>query len=365
MQKKNCSVHFLPAGQGDCFVIQFQDEKFNYHNILIDGGNRTALDFKKQKKQLLKIIDSGNRGRFDLVIVTHSDDDHIKGILNLIADDELEQYVEQYWFNSERSIAELLGHNYEHTQKYSVVKNNKGAVKSSRQQDNDLYSILQLSPKWDEKVITDKTILDISGLKITVLSPSLEKLKALNNYWPLQPLKKAGAVKSSGKEKCDYELSISQLRQRLVHFEQDASPVNGASIAILAEFSDFKWLFLSDSHPDVVVENLKKLNFSESNKIVLNALKISHHGSKKNTNDSLLEMIDCQNFVISANGNKKHFHPNKETLVRVLEHFDIEATSFHFVIKNSVIEKIFYKDPNIKTYYPKIKEEGIVFNYEC
>lgn len=210
MNKKECRLYFLPAGQGDCFVIQFQDEDFNYHNILIDGGNRTTLDFKKQKKQLLKIIDNGKRGRFDLVVVTHSDDDHIKGILKLVADDEIEKHIDQYWFNSEKSIAKLCGNNFKQTQKYPVIKNVKGAVKSSRQQDNDLYSILERSSKWNEKVITDQMVVDISGVKINVLSPSLDKLKILNNHWPSQSLKK-GAVKSSGNKNFDYGLSIQEL----------------------------------------------------------------------------------------------------------------------------------------------------------
>jgi len=364
MNKKTCTLHFLPAGQGDCFLIQFQDDSFDYHNVLIDGGNRTTLDFKKQKKQLLKIIDNGKKGRFDLVVVTHSDDDHIKGILKLVADEDLERYVDKYWFNSEKSIAKLFENDFKNTQQYPIVKNVKGAIKSSRQQDNDLYSILGGSQKWNEKVITDSDVTDVSGLKITVLSPSLAKLNALNKHWPSQPLKE-GAVKSSSKNGFDYDLSIQELRKCILNFEQDSSPVNGASIAFLIEFHDLKWLFLSDSHPDVIVENLNKLTVTEHQKIKIDVVKLSHHGSKKNTNDSLLRLIDCQNFVVSANANKSHYHPNKETLVRVLEHVGIEKANFYFVNKNSDIEKIFHEESSVNTHYPQSKEKGIVFNYEC
>lgn len=363
MKKKECTLHFLPAGQGDCFLIQFQDDDFGYHNILIDGGNRTTLDFKKQKQQLLKIIDNGKKGRFDLVVVTHSDDDHIKGILKLVADKEIEEYVDQYWFNSEKSIADLFGNDFKQTQKYPIFKDVKGAVKSSRQQDNDLYYILEYSEKWNKKVITDQLVVDIRGVKITVLSPSIAKLNALNKHWPSQDLKK-GAVKSSSKNEFDYDLSIQDLQKCINNFEQDGSPVNGASIAFLIEFHDFKWLFLSDSHPDVIVDNLDKLA-EDNHKIKIDVVKLSHHGSKKNTNDALLRLIDCQNFVVSANANKSHYHPDKETLVRVLEHVGIERTNFYFVNKNSDIERIFEVDSNVNTHYPQSKEKGIVFNYEC
>ncbi|MBU2968260.1 hypothetical protein KO527_02675 [Pseudoalteromonas sp. C2R02] len=363
MTKKECSLHFLPAGQGDCFVIQFQDNSLNYHNILIDGGNRKALEFKKQKKQLLKIIEHGKKGRFDLVVVTHSDDDHIKGILNLVADDEIESYVDEYWFNSEKTIAKLIGKPFKKTQKYPVNKHLKGAVKSSRQQDYDLYSILENNKKWNQKVITDAVVADVNGLKINVLSPSIDKLQSLNNYWPTQSLKK-GAIESSGKCEFDYDLSIEELKMKLPYFEQDESKVNGGSIAFLIEYHDFKWLFLSDSHPDIIVENLRKLLPVGGSQLKLDVIKLSHHGSKKNTSDDLLGLIESQNFVVSANANKIHCHPHKEALVRVLDHVGIEKTNFFFVNKNKDIERIFAKSPSIKTHYPNSKEEGVIFIYE-
>lgn len=205
--------------------------------------------------------------------------------------------------------------------------------------------------------------VDISKVKINVLSPSLEKLQILNNHWPTQNLKK-GAVKSSSKKQFDYDLSIQELKQRLPNFEQDGSPVNGASIAFMIELHDFKWLFLSDAHPDIVVDNLNKLLTAENHKIKIDVVKLSHHGSKKNTNDTLLGVIDCPNFVVSANANKMHYHPNKETLVRVLEHIGIDKTNFYFVNKNTDIEKIFAKNPTVNTHYPQVKEKGIVFHYE-
>jgi len=67
---------------------------------------------------------------------------------------------------------------------------------------------------------------------------------------------------------------------------------------------------------------------------------------------------------VSADANKKHYHPNKETLVRILEHVGIEKTNFYFVNKNTDIERIFANSPKINTHYPQLKEEGIVFNYE-
>ena len=61
-------IKFLKAGQGDSILISH-----NSHNILIDGGNDSyfllkEIDAIKERKEVL-----------DFVIITHHDDDHIKG----------------------------------------------------------------------------------------------------------------------------------------------------------------------------------------------------------------------------------------------------------------------------------------------
>ena len=41
-----------------------------------------------------------NNQKIDLLIVTHTDDDHIKGIIKFIEDDTLNNYIQEVWFNS-------------------------------------------------------------------------------------------------------------------------------------------------------------------------------------------------------------------------------------------------------------------------
>ena len=47
-------------------------------------------------------------------------------------------------------------------------------------------------------------------------------------------------------------------------------------------------------------------------------MKISHHGSKYNTNSRLLKLIDTNLYVISTNG-ENEVHPNKRTLARIIK----------------------------------------------
>lgn len=353
-------LYALPAGQGDCLLFQFQDLDGKYHNILVDGGNRNRVEFNKQKKKILEIIDNGKRGKLDLVVVTHSDDDHIKGILNLLGDSELEPLVERVWFNSERTISEYLGEQYQGTQKYQICKTSKGTVKSSRAQDNNLYNLLESDPRWDKEIILSGKIEEIKNLKITVLSPTRENLEVLNKFWPTRKL---GSVKSSSKKGFDYDTSLDEFINNLPRFKEDKRPVNGSSIALLLEWMDKKFMLLSDSYPSVITKSLSLL-FDEL-PLKLDAMKVSHHGSKSNTSTELIEKVSCRHYIVSSNANGTHFHPDKETLCRIVATNGIENTFFHFTYENQQLKRIFHSETEVNTLFPIDKEVGVCLAYEC
>ena len=48
-----------------------------------------------------------------------------------------------------------------------------------------------------------------------------------------------------------------------------------------------------------------------------------------NTNDELLSLLDCNNFIISANG-RHHGLPNKKTLARILNNFPSANLYFNY-----------------------------------
>ncbi|MCY1183644.1 hypothetical protein D9M73_242830 [compost metagenome] len=80
-------------------------------------------------------------------------------------------------------------------------------------------------------------------------------------------------------------------------------------------------LFLGDAHDEVVTRNLRMLGYKETNKLNVDLVKISHHGSQYNTSSELLSLMAAQNFVISTNG-RKHGLPNKRTIARILDASD-------------------------------------------
>ncbi len=359
--KLKSNLYALPAGQGDCLMFQFQNKKGEYYHILIDGGNRTKVEFKKLKKIILEILNKAKRKVIDLAIITHSDDDHISGILNMLDDQDMNPLIEKIWFNSEKTINEFFKTENKNTQNYKVHKKSPNrTVKSSRIQDNDLYDLLMNDKRWEKDIIYTNKKEDIENLTLTVLSPTIEKLEKLNQHWPTQ---KARVVKSSSKGGFDYSISYEEYIKNMPDFIEDTSPVNGASIALLLEWESKKILLLSDAHPSVIVESLSQI-IGTKDFIEVDVVKISHHGSRRNTSDELLQIIKSNHFIISANANKKHFHPNKETLCRIIKNKGLEDTKFYFTCENNDLRNIFINEPFVKVVFPSNREHGVCFSYE-
>ena len=113
----------------------------------------------------------------------------------------------------------------------------------------------------------------------------------------------------------DLAAPIEALARR--DLEEDDSPANGSSIALLFEYAGRRLLLAGDAYPSVLVEGLRELGYSAQSPLELDALKLSHHGSRANTNNELLSMIRCDRYLISTNG-KTFNHPDKECLARVI-----------------------------------------------
>ncbi len=67
--------------------------------------------------------------------------------------------------------------------------------------------------------------------------------------------------------------------------------------------------------------SLKKLGYSEDNKLKVEFIKLSHHGSLENINEEFLKIINTNKFIILTDGkNKRNAHPSKEIFPLILEY---------------------------------------------
>jgi len=64
---------------------------------------------------------------------------------------------------------------------------------------------------------------------------------------------------------------------------------------------------------------LQQARGRKNEKLKLDALKLSHHGSANATTVELLTLLDCARYLVSSNGNI-FYHPDREAMARVILH---------------------------------------------
>ncbi|BES62692.1 ComEC/Rec2 family competence protein [Dysgonomonas capnocytophagoides] len=307
----------LQANNGDAIHLRIKDGEGIFHNVLIDGGTPETYSYKNKKgkaedgelKQLIEHIKNQNEF-IDLLILTHVDDDHIGGILNWFEQDEnAKDLVKKVWFNSGRLI-------FEYFQQVEIEENllkikNTSSSNTTIAQGVIFEDFIEQNKIWDRRIIKSGDEFNIFGLKFTILSPSNDKLRSLLCKWEKEcPISETSRTS-------DYSLSLSDLINT-DSFKEDDSIHNGSSIAFIVEKQNKNILFLGDAHPQTIVDSLVSLGYSSENPLKVDFVKISHHGSKANTNVELLELIQTNNFLISSNGSR-HKLPDKRCLARIIK----------------------------------------------
>lgn len=337
-------VKTLPANHGDSILISFTIDN-KVRNILVDGGPSIVY---KGSRSILRgtITEINNKGEFiDLLIITHIDDDHIAGILSMFGDPVFDtNLVKKVWFNSGSNISEFL--NTVNDSKRDIQLLMSGMVQTSIGQGSTLENVLKSLNLDEGEVVRVGNEFDLYGAKLTILSPDEEALKKLNDNWQVE---KAGVtLLAAGHD--DFCKPIKELA--IKNFVEDSSIPNGSSIAFILELSGKKLLMLGDAHPSVVESSLRSLGYSEKYKITVDAVKIAHHGSRKNTSSSLVSLIDCANYILSTDGSK-HGLPDKESLARIIHSNKTNKTNLFFNYKNNITSSIF------------LEADHAEYNFEC
>jgi hypothetical protein len=340
------------AGNGDAFLICTDTT-----NILIDGGY--ASSFTQHIKDDLIELNSANKS-LELVITTHIDSDHIGGILKFLSLNGTSAQpsiipITNIWHNSLRSIMTPSAKPLDLEKNRSLLQSindrghprvesdtNRSAEKISAQQGSTLAKFIHSGGyRWNNgdgtKSISKENLASfpIAGGMIQILSPTQDSLNLLLKEWEKQ-LKKYGfkGSISSGEliddafefmleHMDDYQRKtpklISATTRKPLHeiYQTDDSLTNKSSIATIIELDGIRILMLADAWAEDIIPSLQKLK-EEGHSMVFNAIKISHHGSYRNTSPELLDLIDAPIYFVSSNGNK-HGHPDIETLIAIVD----------------------------------------------
>lgn len=347
------TVKFFQAECGDASYIRFLGNDNKYHNVFIDSGYERTFRHVLEN-EIQNIV--GNNETIDLWIISHIHDDHIGGVvkyINTVKDGEYSDIVNQYFYNPPRI--------------YDCKKSAKSISEIvSISQGDVLYENLKSNNKLLNYDITNSIEpIELYGLKLTILSPTSNKLDSLRSKYPLdsnkllereedEKISEAVAPKQN-----DYKTLINDFN--LDKWKEDDSIENGSSISVLTEYNNKKILWLADSHPTDVVNSLTKLGFNEDNKLICDWVKVTHHGSKGNNSNALYNLIECNNYLFSVNGENKHNLPSKECIARILRNKQRPKNSkynFHFTYDNQTLKSIFnlekeniFKEHNFEVFY--------------
>lgn len=331
------SLEVMRAKKGDCLMLHYgegDDPKL----LMIDGGPAGVYQ-KHLRPRLQQIITTRNLSeplQVEMLMVSHVDDDHIHGVLDLVSElrNADESHVPRFikisnvWHNSFENVIGAVPEQLEKalSTKSATASTEGGlpdftldleedqetiessvkvlaSVKQGQQLGKDVEKVLGADPNvyFDgQLVVADENTeaLDMeNGLFFTVIGPMLPELQEL---WKAQQ-KWLQDLAAEGKTAED-----------VLSAYVDKSVPNLSSLVVLAEAEGKRILLTGDARGDKILAGLKLVGLLEQDKIIVDLLKVPHHGSSNNLDADFFEKVIAHDYVFSGNG--EHGNPERESL---------------------------------------------------
>jgi len=351
----------LPSDKGDCLFLESPDKT----TVLIDGGMPDS--YSDHVRDFLGKWHRTNNRPLDLVYVSHIDQDHIAGVLQLM--DDLvdwrvyrhktangEQWdkpdfpeppeVKRIWHNGFHDMAgdnaseigsmlaaraaqltasgnldaRNLGADY-----YAIASSIPESIKLSRRVSPAQLKI-PLNKEFGGKlamVRTPPAKIRLNGAQsptIRILGPfkeDLDKLRTKWNAWLQEQKNQANLARTrrwvrDEDARFDFETAVRDIDDQLGK-RREVTEENLASLMLFIERNGKRIMLTGDGH---YVDILKGL---EHNGIVqaggglhVDVLKIQHHGAEHNFKREFAKRVTAENYVICGNG--RHENPDLRVL---------------------------------------------------
>ena len=370
MERMKATIKTFQSGCGDCIFLILKDEtkKESFH-VLIDCGKFTS----EIKDFIMNDLDF----RIDMLIVSHYDNDHVLGFIDMLRDADLANLeIGKIIYNcfqdyDVKNVASISDENSIQLDRYaSNIHPSKGLAetKIGAPQASLLCLLIKSNPKWynvwDKKIFIegDTVCLGDDGKwgVFHILSPSKNALDALKHdfikeytkcvhecppkqafenqekYWEM--LLRIASSKPSLKKKIPISSSIvtKDFLQKKAIINPDESkitPPNKASLALIWECNGKKVLLAGDAVASQLYKAIRDLYQQEY--VLFEAIKIPHHGSKNNMSNELAQLIDAEQYFLT--GGKKGEGPNYETLAKIILHPLSKNVHSHTIRYNRVV----------------------------
>lgn len=334
------SLDVIRARKGDCLILHYGSED-DPRLMIIDGGPRGVyaphLKPRLEKIKQARGLEKNDPLTVDLLMVSHVDDDHIQGILDLtkdlIQDNPQFAHVFSFWHNSFDNIISDLPPELTaaFTSKFGEASMNGDPPDLTIDVDEEevviasslkvLASIAQGAQLRSDVVNKLHSELNVDfggglilanengeaidlgdGLQFTVVGPMVPELKKLHE-------KHQAWLKELAKE--------GKSPEDVLTAYVDPSVPNLSSIVVLAEVEGKKMLLTGDARGDKILDGLELVGLAEEGGAMhVDVLKVPHHGSSNNLEDDFFERITADHYVFSGNG--EHGNPERESLEMLL-----------------------------------------------
>jgi hypothetical protein len=335
------TLEALEAKHGDSLILHYGDEKAPRF-ILIDGGPGGVYK-DTLRPRLVEIRKAWHPGPLplEMVMVSHIDDDHVNGILDL-TDELIKKKVDPVaeilclWHNS---FDDVLGNVDEDlfsrlSSKVKAaalgepqppgganVERHVAAVAASVGQGRKLRSNaekleLRTNDPFDGLVLAGAggTRFDWGdGLGLTVLGPSIDRVKELHKKWEKE-LEEKGAATA------------------IAAAYTDGSVFNLSSIVVLAELEGKRMLLTGDARGDHILEAVKEAGLLTNDRLHVEILKMPHHGSDHNVELDFFQTITADHYVFSGDGG--YGNPELATLRMVMQSRTDDDFTLHLTYRD-------------------------------
>jgi beta-lactamase superfamily II metal-dependent hydrolase len=363
------------AADGDCLLLSTDDEQ---HHMLVDGGRKGTFE-ANTRAHLAQLHE--NDKMLDVICVSHVDNDHISGILQLVEDEvawrrfkfekasdpnttppsvRLPPRIGQIWHNA---LFRLIGEDLA-PQVESALATSASILAGSDDED-----IMDLASRYENLATGEKAAMELSrrisaeqlaiplnepaggdlmkrggpgetvqigSMKLSVLGPSDDDLEALRTEWD-KWLKKN-------------EAAIAHLHSRMLADEQNlgtlspvvvANPIaaalgeglsgitepNLASLMLFVEEGDQTVLLAGDGESGEILQGLAHHGKLDAHgRIHVTVLKVQHHGALANVTREFVDHVTADHYVFCGNG--AHHNPEMEVVEEFararLDHLDTE-----------------------------------------
>ncbi len=346
------------SDKGDCTLVTGADGKL----LLADGG--MAVSYTAHVAPHLNELRQQNK-KLDLVYLSHIDDDHIGGILQMM-DDEVEWRVHEHqlktgnkdhkpptskrppaisniWHNAfhelvgqnagavedmlAASSVALSGTTSAQIEEIAIAQSNltestAQAIKLARRVSVDQLKIPLNKPASGKLMLVrdTKQPVKLGGISLFIIGPFKEDLDVLRKDWNKWLKENAATLKqiqqqakADAKDIADEVERIIQpllTQAKVMGNRSKVTPPNLASLMLLVVEGKKTLLLTGDGHADDILKGLDHYGkFDASGKLHVDVLKVQHHGSEHNIHETFCKKVIADNYVFCGNG----FMTNPET----------------------------------------------------